>query len=461
MSKQHRQPLNVDVSNLWNKLPPKDEAAEAACLGSMLLDWRRTGDVIEHIQSSEDFHKPAHAAIYETLLLLYNEGYAYDVVTLQSRLTNRGQLERVGGVKYLIELAEAVPHSSGAAHYAEIVARKAKLRRMADITGKALYDCYHRQDETDAVIDETEQAIFALRSQYANERGHSDLGSLLQETFHQIEENDGRLVTGLETSFFEFDEMTSGLQPGEMIVIAARPSIGKTALALSMMQHIGLVQQQGVAMFSLEMSRPQLAMRLLSAHSGVSSHQIRRNMLGQPEFAALSASVSQLSDAPIHLLEVPALTPTVLRSEARRMRRSHDIEAVFIDYLQLMTATEGDSRQEQVTQLSRSVKAVARELNIPVVCLSQLNRQPANREDHRPRLADLRESGSIEQDADVVAFLHREDPYHSHESADEYRNDNSGELITAKQRNGPCGSVSLHFNPETMSFGNRASHPSA
>ena len=448
----------IDVSKLFEKLPPHAVEAEAAVLGSMILDWRVCGEVLQIVGSSEDFYKPAHAAIYETLIELYDHNQSIDVVQLNQRLRDKQLLDQVGGVDYLIELAEAVPSAAAAEHYARIVRDKAVLRRLIDASGKILYDSYNSDQPASELLDSAERTIFEIRQQGTTEEA-SDLGKLLQDTFDQLEQDDGRLITGVETGFFELDEMTNGLQHGEMIIIAARPSMGKTAFVLNVAEHIAANNQQPVAVFSLEMGKQQLAQRLLCARSGVDAHKLRRNMLSRDDFAELSQAVGALSEAPLYIDDTPGLSLLELRAKARRLAARHDISCVLIDYLQLMSAPGAESRQQEVSNISRGIKALARELSVPVVCLSQLNRQPEGREGHKPRMSDLRESGSIEQDADVVMMLHREAYYHQGDPEWAQQNPelaNQAEIILAKQRNGPTGTVRMVFNPETTRFQNLA-----
>ncbi len=452
---RRRQPFEtrqVDVSKLFDKLPPHAIEAECALLGSMILDWRVCGEVIQILKGPEDLYKPAHAAIYETLVELYDQVQSIDMVQLKQRLEDKGQLDQVGGIEYLIELAESVPSATSAAYYANIVREKAALRKLIDSAGRILYDCYNSSEPVGELLDKAERAIFEIaESKTATDA--AELGELLQETYDLLQSEDG-MRTGLETGFIELDEMTNGLQPGEMIIVAARPSMGKTAFALNIAEHIAATTRQPCAIFSLEMSRQQLAQRLLCSRSGVDSHKLRRNMLNQDDFAKLALTVGELSEAPLFIDDTPGLTLLSLRAKARRLAARHDIKAVFIDYLQLMSAPGAESRQQEVSNLSRGIKALARELSVPVICLSQLNRAAEQREGHRPRMSDLRESGSIEQDADVVMMLHREDYYHRGD--EDYEDTNTAEVILAKQRNGPTGTVKLHFHGPTTRFHNLA-----
>jgi replicative DNA helicase len=445
----------IELARLFEKLPPHALEAEAAVLGSMILDWRVCGEVLQILKDEgpSHFYKQAHAAIYDVLVQLYDENQSIDMVQLNQRLVDKQQLEQIGGIEYLVELAEAVPSAAGVGFYARIVRDKAILRRLIEASGKIIYDCYNTDDPASELLDKAEKEIFEIAEAKIDQEA-SHLQVLLQETYAQLEAGDGRMLTGVETGFLELDDMTNGLQPGEMIIIASRPSMGKTALALNMAEHIGATHKQPVAVFSLEMSKQQLAQRLLCSRSGVDSHKLRRNMLGRDDFAQLSLAVGELSEAPMYIDDTPGLTLLGLRAKARRLVSRHDIKAIFVDYMQLMSAPGAESRQQEVSNISRGIKALARELEVPVVCLSQLNRQAEGREGHRPRMSDLRESGSIEQDADVVIMLHREDYYHRGEEG--YEETHIAELILTKQRNGPTGMIKLQFHGATTCFNNLA-----
>ncbi len=450
--RQPFEPRKVEIKDLFDKLPPHALEAEAAVLGSMILDWQCVGDVLQQLKP-DDFYKQAHSAIYETLVELYDKEQNIDMVLLNQRLKDKGQLEQLGGLDYLIELAEAVPSSASVGYYAKIVREKSVLRKLIEKAGTILYDCYNSASDVGELLDQAERAIFEI-AETKTDNDASTLKVLLQETFDRIEASDGKLVTGVETGFYELDEMLNGMQKGEMLIIAARPSMGKTAFALNIAEHIGAVSGQAVAVFSLEMGKQQLAQRLLCSRSGVDSHKLRRNMLNHDDFEKLTTAVGELSEAPIFIDDTPGLSLLALRAKARRLAARHHIQAIMIDYLQLMSAPGSESRQQEVSVLSRGIKALARELSVPVMCLSQLNRTAEQREGHRPRMSDLRESGSIEQDADVVMMLHREDYYHRGEEG--YEDNNIAEVIIAKQRNGPTGTVKLAFNGGTTRFNNLA-----
>lgn len=438
-----------DIGSLLNRIPPHSIEAESAVLGSLILDQQMIGDVIPLLHGRDDFYQQKHAAIYEVLLQLYDQGHMIDMVHLTQQLRDLNLLETIGGVEYLLELAESVPSATSAVYYARIVRDKAVLRNLIDAAGKILYEAHHSAQPVRDQLDVAEQAIFRLAETGSSEEA-VELSQLLQELYHRLETQEGQQITGLDTGFIDLNNLTSGLQNGEMIIIAGRPSMGKTAFALNIAEHISVNSKQPIVVFSLEMSKQQLAQRLLCSRSGVDSQKVRRNMLSSDDFAKLSLYCGELSDAPLLIDDTPGLTLLALRAKARRMATRHNIKAVVVDYLQLMTSPGSESRQQEVSDMSRGIKAMARELNVPVVCLSQLNRGPESREGHRPRMSDLRESGSIEQDADVIMMLHREDYYHQGDK--EYESTHEAELIIAKQRNGPTATVKLLFNEKTTRF---------
>lgn len=439
---------------------PNAREAEVPLLGSMILDPRVIGDVLQIIRGPEDFSVPAHAAIYETLIEMYEKAVPIDGgVDLHQRLQDKRQLDAVGGTDYIIELSEAVANPGGAAHYARLVRDKAIHRGLLESLNRCYFEAHESSLPVGDLLDTIEREIFEVAHQRNESSGISATAAeMMQEAMELLEREDG-VSTGIATGFYDLDELLGGLQPGDMIVLAARPSMGKTALALSMAQHIAVVGLQPTAVFSLEMSRQQIAWRLLSGVSGVSSHRIRRNVLGSEEMARLTHASADIGEAPLHVDDSTDTTIMRLRAKARRLAARHDIKVIFIDYLQLMSAPGSESRQQEVSTISRGIKALARELNVPVVCLSQLNRQSEGREGHRPRMSDLRDSGSIEQDADVVMLLHREEYYHRDDPrwADENpEKAGMAELIVAKQRNGPVGTVRLQFSADDVRFANLA-----
>lgn len=457
-SRQNFEPDRAELAKLFDKVPPHALEAEAALLGAMILDSRMIGDVIEIIKSSEDFYVQKHSAIFDALVHLYDHHESIDIVQIKQRLADHNLLEDVGGVEYLLRLGEAVPDPTNAPYYAKMVREKSVLRKLIDASGRILYNAYTSRDPVANLLDEAEKEIFKI----ADGPGNADVATLeelLHETYARLESQEGRDVTGLATGFYELDEMTSGLQDGELIIVAARPSMGKTAFAVNIAEHVAATDKKACAIFSLEMSRQQLAQRLLCSRSGVDSHRLRRNMLREDDWPRLHATVGELSEAPLYIDDTPGLTLLQLRAKARRMAARYHIKFIIIDYLQLMSSPGSESRQQEVSELSRGIKAMARDLSVPVVCLSQLNRAAESREGHRPRMSDLRESGSIEQDADVVMMLHREEYYHVNDpSWGEENPEKKGvaEVIIAKQRNGPTGVVELTFDGATTRFNNLA-----
>jgi replicative DNA helicase len=400
-------------------------------------------DIVVQVTQPEHFYRPAHQLVYRALVDMRQSGKPIDLVLLREELKLRNQLDAVGGVEYLVALAEGVPSAANAQYYAQIVRDKAMLRELIVAGTEMVQEAFDTRDAAGEVLDRAENRVFQIASQHIGDEAVT-LNSLLQKTFETLQEHDGRLITGLASGYHPLDELTSGFQPGEVIIMAARPSMGKTSILLNMAENMAVVDKVPVVIFSMEMSKEQLAQRLLAAHSRYDLRQMRRGMMSAEDWTRLQLAAGDLEQAPIFIDDSPMLTILQLRAKARRLKAAYDIKCVFVDYLQLMTyAGRADSRQEQITEISQGIKALARELRIPVVCAAQLNRGPTDRPTHRPRMSDLRESGSIEQDADVVALLHCEDYYHQGEEG--YTPTDVTELIVAKQRNGPMGVVRLRF----------------
>jgi len=443
-------------SVLAGRAMPESLAAEAAVLGAMLIDPECIGQVVERLKS-QDFYRIEHQIIFDSLVALYekNKGSGLDAVLLRDELERRRQLETIGGVEYIGQIVESVPSTANVMYYADIVQDKGLVRELIAAATEILDDAYQTSGETSEKLDEAERKIFAITDKKISGNA-AELKDLVTRAYELIEKRDGKHVTGLPTGFFELDEKTCGLQNGEMIIIAGRPSMGKTSLALNIAEHIGAAEKISTAVFSLEMGRQQLAERFLCSISGVEAQRVRKGMLTPQDHQKIIDACGQLSEVPIYIDDTSTLTPLELRAKARRLKSQHRIRCIIVDYLQLMHLGSGriESRQQEITTISRYLKGLAGELNIPVVVLSQLNRSPEGREGHRPRMSDLRESGSIEQDADVVMLLHREDYYHRGEP--DWENNNTAELIIAKQRNGPTGSVKLVFREELTRFENAA-----
>ncbi len=435
---------------------PESLAAEAAVLGSMIVDPRCIGDVIETLDRNAFYHSE-HQMLFDAIISLYekNRGEGIDGVLVRDELERRNQMEAIGGPEYLRRVIETVPSSANVQYYADIVREKMLLRETICAATEILNDAYDESGAAGEKLDEAERKIFAVTDKRITNSAVA-LKDLVTRAYELIERREGTHVTGLPTGYYELDDKTCGLQNGEMIIIAGRPSMGKTALALNIAEHVGIIEKMPLAVFSLEMGRQQLAERFLCSYSGVDAQLVRKGMLSTDHYQKLVEACGMMSEAPIYIDDTSALTPLEVRAKARRLRSMYGIRCLLVDYLQLMHigTNRVESRQQEISTISRYLKSLARELNIPVVVLSQLNRAPEGREGHRPRMSDLRESGSIEQDADVVMLLHREDYYHRGEEG--YETDNAAEVIIAKQRNGPTGTVRLTFREKCTRFENLA-----
>jgi len=439
--------LDSAAASQLERMPPHSIEAEMCLLAAMMLDKDVVGQSISLIDR-DAFFQPDHQIIYDVLIKLFEQNRPITAVMAREELNKKQLLEEVGGSAYLAAILNSVPDASQGVHYAEIVREKYMLRQLISASNEILRDAYGPHDRADLVLDNAEKKIFAIAEKKVGQ-SMEPMHKVLHDVLESIENNER---TGLKTGFFDLDEMLNGLQAGEMIVIAARPSMGKTALAMNIIEYIAADTQLPCAVFSLEMSKQQLAQRLICSRGEIDAHKLRRGMLQSQEYHKLAMVVGELSKAPIWVDDSASLSPLELRAKARRLKSQHDIKCVMVDYLQLMDNPGPESRQQQITEISRSLKAVARELNVPVIALSQLNRASEGRDGHRPRMSDLRESGSIEQDADVVMLLHREDYYRMSEP--DFQPDNIAELIIAKQRNGPTGTAKLTFLNRSTRFVN-------
>ncbi len=430
-----------------NKLPHNLEA-EASVLGGIILNASKLTVAEEHL-APDDFYSKKNQVIYENLIAMREGGQAIDVVTLAERLTNTGVLKEIGGAVYLAELVDKVPMLSNFEDYCVIVQDQALLRRLVNTTMGILDECYGEYENVADVVESAERQIFKVAE--GQMRGDfADIHDVILETIDHIEsirKNKGQL-TGLSTGFSELDFKTSGLQKSDLVYIAARPSMGKTAFALNLAQHAATRENASVAIFSLEMSKTQLMQRMLCAEGLIDLSKVRTGELDEEEWQVLADASMRLYGTKIHIDDTAGQTIADIRSKSRRLKAEAGLDMVLIDYLQLMSGRgRSENRQNEISEISRGLKALARELNCPIVCLSQLSRAPDGRPDHHPMLADLRESGSIEQDADVVMFLYR-DYYYDKENA----NPNMAELDIAKQRNGPTGRIQLTWRPEFTRF---------
>ena len=444
--------MELSELSTLDRLPPQNLEAEMAVLGSMLLEEDALVQAAELLEDSA-FYKDAHRKIFSAIINLYKNTVAVDLVTLTDELKKRNVLDDVGGPSYLATLASVVPTAANVDHYCRIVKEKAILRSLIKASTQIASECYEEASAPDLLLDKAEQRIFEI----ATKKIKTDAVSVKElikssiETIDMLYQRRG-LLTGLPTGFTELDQMLAGLQAADFIVVAGRPAMGKSSLALSLVEHSALVQKVPVAVFSLEMSKEHLVQRMLCSHARIDAHNVRSGMLSASDWPKLTQAAGKLSEAPIFIDDSPNLSILELRAKGRRLRSRHGIGVIILDYLQLMEeSSRSENRQQEISLISRNLKALARELGIPVVAVSQLSRAPERRETFRPRLSDLRESGAIEQDADVVLLLFREDYYNP---TDE--NKGIAEVIIGKQRNGPTGSVRLAFIKEYTRFENLA-----
>ncbi len=433
----------------FQRVPPHSIEAEACVLGSMILHAPSI-DAVVQITEPEHFYRPAHQLLFGVLMEMKDANKPIDLVTVREALDTRQQLQAVGGIEYVVALVEGVPSAANAEYYARIVRNKALLRQLIVVGTDIVSEAYQTRDEATDFLDHAEQMIFQVASKHMGEESVS-IGSLLEEAFEKLQAQEGMAITGLATGYQRLDELTGGFQDSEMIILAARPSMGKTSLLLNIAEYMAIIDNIPIALFSLEMSKQQLTARLLSAHARFDLKKMRRGSIRPEDWTHIQDAANDLRPAPLYIDDSPLLTIMQLRAKARRMASAHGIQAVFVDYLQLMSyGGRADSRQQEITEISRGLKALAKELSIPVIVAAQLNRGPADRTSHVPRMSDLRESGSIEQDADVVMLLHNEDYYHRGEEG--YIPENITKLIIEKQRNGPTDIVHLQFLPQITRF---------
>lgn len=434
----------MNTKDPWlQKVPPHNIEAEQSILSAILIENNTLPEVLE-ILSDQDFYREAHRKIFKAMVELFEKNEPADLVTLTNLLKERGQLGSLGGASYLAELVDAVPMAVNAAHYAKIVQEKASLRRLIEQAAAITSRCFEDKGDVEEILDFAERSIFDI-SENKIKPSFYVLGDILTDTYKAVEEayENKLLVTGVPTGFRGLDEKTSGFQPGDLIIIAGRPSMGKTALALNVARNASLETGEPAAIFSLEMSKEQLSLRMLSAEARIDSSRMRGGFLSEGDLARINRAAGALYDIPLYIDDSPAISALEIRAKARRMKMDKGVGIVIVDYLQLMRGRASAERRDlEISEISRSLKALAKELNIPVVALSQLNRKVEDRTNKRPILSDLRESGAIEQDADVILFIYRDEVYHKEED-----NPNKGiaELILAKQRNGPIGAVKLAF----------------
>ena len=443
-----------DIDTSLHRVPPQNIEAEQSILGGILLDNQSLNAVLEVLDIS-DFYSESHRKIFAAILELADKNEPSDLITLSNILKEKKHLDLVGGVAYLASLVDNVPSAANIAYYAKIVKEKAILCNLIGTATDILNKSYDTGADVDNVLDEAEQAIFEI-SENKIRPAFFPIKDLIKDSFKTIERLYERkeLVTGIPTGFEKIDELTSGLQKSDLVIIAGRPSMGKTALALNIARYAALEAGIPVAIFSLEMAREQLAIRLLSSEARVDSLRIRRGFLGETDWPKLTTAAGRLSDAPIFIDDTPAIMVLEMKAKARRLTAEAGLGLIILDYLQLMrSGGNKGSREQEISEISRSLKALAKELNVPVVAISQLNRRVEDRPNRRPQMADLRESGAIEQDADLIAFIYRDEVYNRSEDNPEK---GIAEIIIGKQRNGPTGVVKLAFLEKYTRFENLA-----
>lgn len=430
------------------KVPPQNLEAEQSVLGSMLIEREAIGKAIE-VLNEGDFYKESHGKIYSAVLDLFEKNEPIDLVTIVEELRSRGKLDQIGGASYITALINSVPTAANVEYYAKIVREKSALRDLINAATHIVAQGYESTEEVDTILDQAAQHIFDI-SQRRVSRGFMPLKDALKDSFEAIEELYARKehVTGIPTGLKEFDRLTAGLQPSDLIIVAGRPSMGKTSFALTVALHVGIQQKKPVAIFSLEMANAQLVQRMLCSEARVDAYKLRTGYLAESDWPRLTIAAGKLAEASIFIDDTPSISALELRAKARRLKSEHNLGLVIVDYLQLMRGrAKIENRQQEIANISSSLKALARELHTPVMALSQLSRAPEQRSDRRPQLADLRESGAIEQDADLVAMLIREEYYNLTPE-----NEGKADLIIAKQRHGPVGSFKLAFIKEYTRF---------
>ncbi len=431
----------------WSKIPPQNIEAEQSVLGSMLLSRDAIIDVSEIIKA-DDFYKESHKKLFDVMMEMFEKDIPVDLVTVVDELRKRNMLEAVGGIDYIASLSSNVITTANVSYYAKLIKEKATLRRLIEASSEIM-ELSYEGDDVETVLDIAEQKIFDI-AQGRNTTNFSPIKDVLMNTFYKIEElykNKGQL-TGIPSGFPDLDLKTAGFQPSDFILVAARPSMGKTSFALNIAQNAALLTGLPVAIFSLEMSKEQLVNRLICSTANIDSQKLRKGNLDEDDWMKLAAAMTPLSKASIYIDDTPGIGVMDIRAKCRRLKLEKGLGLVMIDYLQLMQGRgRAENRQQEISEISRSLKSLARELNVPVITLSQLSRAPESRSDHRPILSDLRESGAIEQDADIVMFLYRDDYYHK-----DSEKKNIAEVIIAKHRNGPTGTVELLWLAQYTKF---------
>ena len=444
----------VEKTQTQIKTPPHNIEAEQAVLGGVLLENESFNGILE-ILNENDFYHSAHRKVFLSMLELYNKNQPIDLITLTDTLQARNQLDETGGASYLTSLVENIPTAANISYHAKIIKEKATLRTLINTASEIASMGYEDGGNVDMVLDQAEKSIFEI-SESTIRPSFYPIRTLVNQSLNTIETLHQRkeLITGVPTGFEGLDRLTSGLQPSDLVIVAGRPSMGKTSFALNIAQHAALEAKMTIGIFSLEMSKEQLSLRMLCSEARVDAQRLRSGFLEKSDWPKLASAAGSLAETPIFIDDTPALSVLEMKAKARRLMSEHGLKLIIVDYLQLMSGGGGVERREQeISEISRSLKALAKELNLPVVALSQLNRKVEDRHDKRPQLADLRESGAIEQDADVIIFIYRDEVYNKSESTD---NKGVAEIIIGKQRNGPTGMIKLVFIDKYATFKNPA-----
>jgi replicative DNA helicase len=445
-------PIRQNDSQPLDKIPPQALDVERTVLGSMMIDQNACINAMT-VLTEDCFYATAHKRIFECMKEMFDKSIPIDILTMADQLKKKEWLEQAGAEPYLSELVSSVATSANIEFHCKILMEKSTLRALISVSADITTDCFSGEAEGQMLLDRAEAKIFGI-SESRIKNSFESLAQLLPKTFEEIASYSKGGVQGVPTGFNDMDEMTSGLQKGDLVIVAGRPSMGKTAFCLSIAMHAAVIAKYPTAIFSLEMSKAQLAQRLLCAEARINMHLLRSGRLAQRDFPKLSIAAGPLSEAPLFIDDTPGITVLELRAKARRLKKQHNLALIIIDYLQLMdSSTKLENRQQEISQISRSLKGIAKELDVPVIALSQLSRAPEQRGgDHKPQLSDLRESGAIEQDADVVMFVFREEFYNKEDTSKQ----GMAEIIIGKQRNGPTGSVMLSFVKDYAKFENLA-----
>lgn len=441
-----------DIDPSLYKIPPQNLEAEQSILGSILLENSAINSVLEFLAPG-DFYSEAHRKIFQAAIDLSEKNEPVDLITLSSALKDKNWLDTVGGSAYLASLVDNIPSAANVVNYAKIVKEKSILRGLIGSATEIINSCYETGSDVDQVLDRAEHRIFEI-SENKVRPSFYPIREIVKDSFRSIEDLFARkeLITGVPTGFEKIDDLTTGLQKSDLIIIAGRPSMGKTAFVLNIAQHVSMEARIPVAIFSLEMSKEQLAFRLLASEAKVDSQRLRRGFLGETDWPKLTTAAGRLSDAPLYIDDTPAITVLEMKAKSRRLKADRQLGLIIVDYIQLMRAGNyRDSREQEISEISRSLKALAKELKVPVIALSQLNRKVEDRTNRRPQMADLRESGAIEQDADLIAFIYRDEVYNK---SDDNPEKGIAEIIIGKQRNGPTGVVKLTFLEKYTCFEN-------